>query len=449
MTSALYEKVWQHEAYRRFAPGEWRADHFCELAKPSGKVIDFGCGTGRGATRIAALTGCEVLGLDFARNCLDEGVGIELRQHDLRDPISGPPADFGYCTDVMEHIAPEDVDRVITNIISAARKVYFNISTVPDALGVLVGEPLHLTVESPYWWHDKLSSLGFRVDWSTSDDASVTLYGSGWANGADFEELSKLNVAEEKALANIKRNLDLRLLEVAPHEVQDTEVWLLAGGPSLGDYEAEIVEAGRNGVPMVTVNGTYGWLLDRGIKPAAQVMVDARESNRKFITRHVDTCKYLIGSQCDHELVASLPREQTLLWHSGQSELVKRAVDEWAGDAKYQWWPVAGASTVISRAITLLAMLGFRKIQVFGWDSCLRDDKHHAYEQPENDQRGTVEIAVGNRKFRCHPWMIVQAAEFPKLVRHVWSAVPDLELNIRGDGLIAAMLEEAGARNGC
>jgi hypothetical protein len=179
-------------------------------------------------------------------------------------------------------------------------------------------------------------------------------------------------------------------------------------------------------------------------------VVDARDWNKRFITRHVDTCQYLMGSQCDHALVASLPPEQTWLWHSGQSELVKQAVGEWAEaqGGRHEWFPVAGASTVMTRAITLLAMLGYRKLTIYGWDSCLRGNAHHAYAQPENDGGGVVPVTVGGREFQCHPWMLVQASEVPKLIRHVWSAVPDLVLNVRGDGLIAAILETAGGRNG-
>jgi SAM-dependent methyltransferase len=448
-----YEQLWaEHKQYRRVAPGEYLAEQFLDLAKPRQEqvVYDFGCGTGRGAARIGLQ--CRVVGFDFAANCLDAGIDIEFRQHDLTTPLDMPVSDFGFSTDVLEHIEPDNVDRVLLNIGAAARRVYLNISTVPDAMGALIGEPLHLTVESAFWWHDKLVELGFRVDWSHYDEHSATFYCSAWASGQDFEDISILNVTHERVISNIKANLSLGLREIAPHKVQpDKVIRLLAGGPSLADAEDEILVAGRDGEPIVTVNGTYGWLLERGVKPAAMVMVDARDWNKRFLTQTVDTCKYLMGSQCDHEVVASLPREQTWLWHSSGSELVKQAVNEWTQEngGHHQWYPVAGASTVVTRAITLLAMLGYRKVEIFGWDSCLRDDKHHAYEQPENNGRGTVPVTVGGRTFTCHPWMVVQASEVVKLIRHVWSAVPDLELSVRGDGLIAAMLNTAGESNGC
>src|SRR5512139_2210554 len=166
-----YDAVWQHDAYRRVAPGEHHVERFIDLARPQRHhvVCDFGCGTGRGAFKIAALADVSVVGVDFAGNSLDPAVREHLGErfrfvrHDLTAPLN-ETYDFGFCTDVLEHIPPEDVDKVLTNIGTAAKKVYFAISTVPDVMGALVGEPLHLTVESPFWWHDKLKEVGYRID---------------------------------------------------------------------------------------------------------------------------------------------------------------------------------------------------------------------------------------------------------------------------------------------
>ena len=120
-----YEKLWgEHKQYRAIAPGEQLADHFLAIAKPHPHqtVYDFGCGTGRGAARIAKR--CRVVGFDFAENCRDESVkdAFEFRRHDLTRPIEGEIADFGYCTDVLEHIPPADVPTVLKNIVTAARR---------------------------------------------------------------------------------------------------------------------------------------------------------------------------------------------------------------------------------------------------------------------------------------------------------------------------------------
>lgn len=69
----------------------------------------------------------------------------------------------------MEHIAPEDVDSVLHNVLSACKDCFFQISTVPDMMGAEIGEQLHLTVEPHAWWKEQLSKHG-EVLWEQEED---------------------------------------------------------------------------------------------------------------------------------------------------------------------------------------------------------------------------------------------------------------------------------------
>lgn len=468
---ARYERLWGAvPEYRHEAPGANHVPTFFERARPhrGASVIDFGCGTGRAARDIWTLgEDLRVTMLDFAANCLDpeiarvagsalgQQLGVRFQVADLTLPIDLPTiADFGYCTDVMEHVAPADVDAVLRNVLVSAKRVFFAISTVPDHFGaVLDGAPLHLTVQPHEWWAEKFKAMGARVDWSRDAEDTSLFYVSIYANGDDFSEVTGLNTTDERIKTNITFNLRLGLQEVCPHQAQEQTVCLLAGGPSLADHEAEIIERSRAGELFVTVNGTYKWLLDRGIRPAAQIMLDAREFNARFIDPVVDSCKYLFSSQTAYEAVVKVPKHQAWLFHSGDNEIIKRCFDEHCRETgvNKEWYPIYGGSTVIGRGLVVLAMLGFRNIEIFGWDSCLRDGAHHAYPQAENDNQHIVDISLGGRNFKCQPWMVVQANEVPKLIRHVFGKIEGFNLNVRGDGLVAHMLkyaaEQAGKEN--
>jgi len=180
-----YKTMWNLPQYREYSPGEQIAGRIIDILQINGRdaVIDFGCGTGRAALAIRNATDCEILALDFAENSLDreagQRVGIYFKQQDLTKPlmnygesesvlttptlyVSG--CEKGYCTDVMEHIPPEQVDLVITNIMEAASKVVFQISLVPDVCGALIGQDLHLSVHPAAWWHDTFIRLGHSVE---------------------------------------------------------------------------------------------------------------------------------------------------------------------------------------------------------------------------------------------------------------------------------------------
>jgi hypothetical protein len=164
-----YERMWSHSGYRDFAPGEASATLFLDVVKPDGPVIDFGCGTGRGALRIAQ-AGHEITLVDFAGNCRDEAAkALPFVKHDLTRPLD-ICAPYGYCTDVMEHIPTDDVEDVIRNIMDSANTTFFQISTVHDSFGEVIGHPLHLTVRPHEWWRQKFIELGYRVTWEDAGE---------------------------------------------------------------------------------------------------------------------------------------------------------------------------------------------------------------------------------------------------------------------------------------
>jgi SAM-dependent methyltransferase len=436
MEAGIYKKLYERKDYRVYSPGERLVPEFLKVAKPypNEKLIDFGCGTGRAAKKLSKHL--NVTAVDFADNAIE--TDVEFKVHDLREPfVLEKPYDYGYCCDVMEHIATEDVPKVLANILSAARKVFFQISTVPDHFGQEVGETLHLTVKPMSWWLQQIEQLGAEVKWARHGHGAILLYVSAFANWQHVTVVGELTVSDEEQLSNIRANVAQRYREVEYCEGQDTEVMLLAGGPSLAKFEDDIRYQRSNGMPIVTTNGAYNWCLERGITPSAQVILDSREFNKRFVEPVVPNCRYLLGSTCHPSVLASVPREQLWMWHS---PVAKDAIDAEYGN--HTWFPIHGGSTVMLRAMVLLQLLGFRKFHVYGFDSCLSDGAHHAYAQPENDQERITEILVGGRSFTCHYWMVVQARDYIEMVKRM---LQDCEMAVYGDGLIAHILK-TGAR---
>ena len=439
----LYKMMWDRPEYRVVAPGEHIAHEFLRQAKPpkGASVLDLGCGTGRGSLNLAFFGGLDVTMVDFADNCLDEDIRpmLETQKHamrfveaDLSEPLPVKAA-YGFCTDVMEHIRPHHVDKVLDNCLAACQHVFFQIATEDDIMGKVVGHKLHLSVHPYEWWLKKFIDRDCIIHWSKEAPGYCLFYVSAWMKGEDVVDRGVINTDEETIKANVEFNIQRDYMQVQPYPTNDQEVMIVGGGPSLNEHLETIRQKRADGVKLIAINGAYKWCLDNGITPSAMVMVDARPFNVRFTEPVVDHCKYFIASQCDPTVFDGLPKDRTYIWHTS-AELLNDIL------AKHYktWYPVPGGSTVLLRSIPLFRMLGFKQFHLFGCDSCLDEKEvHHAYEQQENDGQPIIPVNVGGKIFSCNPWMISQAQEFIDLIRMLGD---EIELNIYG-GLLHHILE--------
>jgi len=169
-----YERVWREiDEYRGPSSSELLTPLFLKVfeskIKKSQRVIDFGCGPGRSVYPLLK-AGLEVELIDFASNCLDIPVLLmslaahsNVRFHefclwDLSPSLA--PAEWGICFDVLEHIPPDQIDRVLAQIASRVTcGILIIIDLQKDKLGDKIGEPLHLTIQPSSWWREHLERL--------------------------------------------------------------------------------------------------------------------------------------------------------------------------------------------------------------------------------------------------------------------------------------------------
>ena len=94
-----------------------------------------------------------------------------LKSFDLYEPayekyttLPNKKYDIVVCTDVLEHIAEQDIDYVLTEILSHSKKIVFlNISCQPALKhfkeGKFKGKNVHISVFDPSWWGHKIGNI--------------------------------------------------------------------------------------------------------------------------------------------------------------------------------------------------------------------------------------------------------------------------------------------------
>jgi cyclopropane fatty-acyl-phospholipid synthase-like methyltransferase len=104
-------------------------------------ILDYGCGKGT-FKKAVEKTGRTVFEYDPAIDGKDE---------------LPAPADLVVCTDVMEHVEPDQLDSVLTHIRNLAnKKVLMTVATRPAKKTLSDGRNAHLIIEDFSWWKDEL-----------------------------------------------------------------------------------------------------------------------------------------------------------------------------------------------------------------------------------------------------------------------------------------------------
>ena len=125
-------------------------------------LLDYGCGKAIPYDKER----CKEVDL---RNPIQELCSLE--SFDLYDPayekyatLPDKKYDIVVCTDVLEHVAEQDLDYVLTQILSRSNKVVFlNICCKPALKhfkeGKFKGKNVHISLFEPDWWGRKIGNI--------------------------------------------------------------------------------------------------------------------------------------------------------------------------------------------------------------------------------------------------------------------------------------------------
>lgn len=234
-----------------------------------------------------------------------------------------------------------------------------------------------------------------------------------------FPTFKGANTTEDFRLANVASAVQRDLPWFTGFRDEGSSCVIVGGGPSMLDHISDIRwHARQKKTRIVTVNNAWRVLVENGVIPDVHVMLDARQDNAAFLADMPKATRLLICSQCHPDVfdAAIANGNEVAVWHSAHADNDKLMA------ILQPWWDegpnqkptilIPGGSTVGLRCLWLATFSGFRKIHLFGFDSCYDGDRHHAYAQALNDGEEVLEVVRGSKTYRCAGWMVRQAGEF-------------------------------------
>jgi hypothetical protein len=245
------------------------------------------------------------------------------------------------------------------------------------------------------------------------------------------------NVSDEGLFSNVRENGKRGLSDVQIEQEKGVPAVVVGGGPSAGDEEQldQILKLKSEGAVVFALNNAAAFLMEHGIRPDYQIVLDARIGNVDFVRYDRADC-LLLASQCSPMLFdVALERGASVrIWHP-----VIEGIEPHTGvDSPCL---IGGGTTVGLSGLCLVYTLGFRNIHLFGYDSCNMKDKTHAYDQPMNAGSELVRVSLNDRTFHASYAMAAQAKKFPYLAEELMKL--GCNLSMYGDGLLQEIMRSA------
>jgi hypothetical protein len=244
---------------------------------------------------------------------------------------------------------------------------------------------------------------------------------------------------DDELVANIRAAMALGLPRLSAAPPESRRVALVGGGPSLRSSLGAVARLKAEGAAVFSVNEVGAFLTSNGISPDASVHVGPVEYTTRCIGMPIRGVRYYIASICPPSSFGALAGHDVTVWHAETLSGAVNAVLRADGGPL-----IGGGHTVGLRAIAMCWALGYRRFDLFGYDSSADPGLLHAYESVSDavsDRR--IAVRCGGTWFETAPEFARQALDFEAIWQGCVAAGG--EIRVHGSGLLPAIWREVAA----
>lgn len=237
------------------------------------------------------------------------------------------------------------------------------------------------------------------------------------------------NTGDEELHANIRENSRFRKQWLQLQEPHDRVAVVCGSGPSLADGMDQISRwaFGGGGFDVFALNGAASYLYSKGVLADYQIIIDPRPQTAQLVG---PAAAHLFASQVHPKCFEAAPGAR--LWH-----LQIEGIDALLPPQEEELCLIGGAASVGNTALCLLYAMGYRRLELFGYDSSHRAGKSHAFAQPMNAGEPCAWVEFAGKKYLCSLTMKLQAERFQNTALALRGL--GCKIRVHGDGLLPAM----------
>lgn len=230
-----------------------------------------------------------------------------------------------------------------------------------------------------------------------------------------------ISTPDENLQAHIDHALSLSLPEADHH---DQRLTLIANGPSARHWRS------KNFAQTMAINGALSLFTESGAWPTYWIACDPQEHVIDFLKEAPIDTTYLVASKCHPSVFKRLKGYDVRLWHVNDIPI-----------PNHRQIPCAVSVTIC--ALLLAGRLGYRTIDVWGWDCCFDGEAHHGGQSLLSATSQRIEIEVMSdppQVFTSNPTWACEVNDAKGVLPVLrWCGV---DVRVHGRSMLSAILPE-------
>ncbi|RJO72850.1 MAG: DUF115 domain-containing protein [Myxococcales bacterium] len=245
----------------------------------------------------------------------------------------------------------------------------------------------------------------------------------------NVEVKTKNCVPHPEIQANIRYSVGLKPPLMPKMPAHKHLALMCSGGPSLEWYLYELAEKQKAGGKLVCVKHAHDLLLKNNIVPDFCILLDPRGHVQDFIDNPHPEVHYLVASMCHPSTFDKLIEKKAKLWtyHAAVGADEQNLLKEIGG----QGLLIGGGSSSCTRGISVMWSIGFRRFELFGYDSSYVEPPNLWNMEPE-ERNKFCKIAINGREFYTDFEKLAEVQDYEKLRKHDMGG----DFTVHGGGMI-------------
>ncbi len=140
----------------------------------------------------------------------------------------------------------------------------------------------------------------------------------------------------------------------------------------------------------LAINGALKLFVEQGLAPTYWIACDPQELVVDFLAEMPEQTIYLVASKCHPKVFERLKDRKVVIWHVGDLATLPLVGDR---------FPATPFNSITSCAFEIMARLGWRNFDVWGWDCCVMAGAENAVVQ-DNGAQTYLDVTSRGRTYR-------------------------------------------------